>query len=85
MKITEVRLHKTEGQEPVKAFASIVLDGQFAVGRIRIVEGSQGLFIAMPSTKGKDGKWHDIAFPITGKLRSEIEATVLDKFFDSLE
>lgn len=80
LEITEVRLHKVNGQDPVKAYGSIVLNGQFAVGKMRIIESPKGLFVAMPSEKGKDGKYHDIAFPITGALRANIQDAVLDYY-----
>lgn len=85
MDITEIRLHKVEGQEPVKAFASIVLNNEFAVGKLRIIDGAKGLFVAMPSMKGSDDKYHDIAFPITGALRAKIQDRVLDYYLSETE
>ena len=80
MEITEVRLHKVEGQEPVKAFASVTLDDELVISKIRVIEGTKGYFAAMPSERGKDGKYHDITFPITGALRDKIQVAVMDKY-----
>ena len=80
MKITEVRIYKTSGEGPVKAFASVTIDGGFAVHGVRVIEGSKGAFIAFPSRKGKDGKWHDICHPISQDVRQAFSDAVLDAY-----
>ena len=63
MKITSVKVHKfnKEGSR-MKGIASVLLDDSFAVHDIRIIEGDNGLFIAMPSRKIATGGYRDIAF-----------------------
>lgn len=82
MDITEVRLHKVEGEEPVKAYASVTLDKQVVIGKIRLIDGDKGFFVAMPSDKGKDGRFHDVAFPITGELRAKMQDAVLKRYYE---
>lgn len=79
MKITDVRITKLEG-EKLKGFASITFDDCFVVKGVKIMLGSNGLFISMPSMKGKDNEYHDICFPITADTRKEIQDAVLSAF-----
>ena len=62
------------------AFASVKVNDAFVIDGIRVIAGEKGLFVAMPSTKGKDGKFHDIAFPITAEARKLLNETVLDSY-----
>lgn len=78
--ITDVRITKIEGDEKLRAFASIVLDGCFLVGDLRVVEGEDGYFVAMPSKRKRDGSFKDIAFPLNSEARDYIEKTVLTAF-----
>lgn len=80
MKVTEVRIFKVKDQDPVKAYASVTFDNEFVIGKVRLVDGSKGLFAAMPSEKGKDGKFHDVAFPLNGTLRKEINDAVVEAY-----
>ncbi len=80
MKITDVRIRKVEGQSRLRAIASITIDDAFAVHELRIIEGKEGLFVAMPSKEVGEGKFKDIAHPINVETRQMIEKAVLDKY-----
>lgn len=80
MEISDVRIRRLNGEGKVKAVASIVIDGEFVVRDIRVVEGSNGLFIAMPSRKLPDGEFLDIAHPITQGARDLIQQKVLEAY-----
>ncbi len=80
MTITDVRIRLIEGESRLKAIVSIVIDGAFAVHELRIIEGREGLFVAMPSKKIGEDKFKDIAHPINKETRTEIEKAVLDKY-----
>ncbi|MDF2880117.1 MAG: SpoVG2 [Clostridiaceae bacterium] len=80
MKITEVRLNKFEGDSKVKAFASVTFDNVFAVHDIKIVDGANGLFIAMPSRKTKDGEFKDIAHSTDKDFRKELTDALLEEY-----
>ena len=62
------------------AFASIAIDDLAAIRGVRVVNGSKGLFVAMPQSQDNDGKYRDVAFPLTGSLRKEISTAVLCEF-----
>jgi stage V sporulation protein G len=62
------------------AFASIAIDDLAAIRGIRVVDSEKGLFVSMPQSQDNTGLYHDIAFPLNGDLRKEINAVVLDEF-----
>lgn len=70
------------------ATASIVLDDAFVVRNLSVMNGSNGLFVSMPSQKGKDKegnvKYYDSAFPLNADLRSAINEAVLDAYAEKL-
>ena len=80
MKITDVRVRCIEGQNRLKAVASITIEGVFAVHELRIIEGREGLFVAMPSRQVSDGTFKDIAHPINVETRKMIEDAVIAKY-----
>ena len=86
MKITSVNVRKIEKEgSRMRGIASIVLDDSFAVHDIRIIEGDNGLFIAMPSRKASDGEYRDIAHPINSATRESIQNLILDKYKQEIE
>ncbi len=81
MKITSVNVRKINKESSrMKGIASILLDDCFAVHDIRIIEGDNGLFIAMPSRKTATGGYRDIAHPINPDTRSMFEKAILDAY-----
>ena len=81
MKITNVSIRKSDREDSrMKAIASVLLDDEFAVHDIRIIEGTKGLFIAMPSRKTSTGGFKDIAHPISQEVRSMFEREILDAY-----
>ena len=62
------------------AFASVGLDDVAAIRGIRVVNGEKGQFVSMPQSKDKDGKYHDVAFPLNGDLRRAISNGILSEF-----
>jgi len=80
MQITDVRIRKVENAGKLKAVASITFDEVFVVHDIKIIEGNEALFVAMPSVKNSAGEFKDIAHPIKTELREEISNKVLAKY-----
>ena len=81
MKITSVNVRKIEKEgSRMKGIASVLLDDSFAVHDIRIIEGDNGLFIAMPSKKTPNGGYRDIAHPINPEVRSMFEEAILKAY-----
>ena len=83
MDITEVRI-TLRNEEKLKAFASITFDDCFVVRGLKVINGSQGYFVSMPSRKRKDGSYQDVAHPINNDMRKRIEDKVLDAFENEL-
>ena len=79
VEISEVRI-TLRNEEKLKAFASITFDDCFVVRGLKVISGSQGYFVSMPSRKRKDGSYQDIAHPINNEMRKKIEDKVLDAF-----
>lgn len=84
MEITDVRIRKVSKEGKMKAIVSITLDGEFVVHDIKVIEGDQGLFIAMPSRKANDGEFRDIAHPITCSMRARVQEVILQVYEDAL-
>ncbi|AFS79382.1 stage V sporulation protein G [Gottschalkia acidurici 9a] len=80
MKITDVRVRKITEDGKMKAIISITFDDAFVVHDIKVIEGQEGLFVAMPSRKMTDGEFRDIAHPIKQEMRSIIEEAVLKEY-----
>ena len=81
MKITSVNVRKIEKEgSRMKGIASVLLDDMFAVHDIRIIDGDNGLFIAMPSRKTTTGGYRDIAHPINPEVRSMFEEAILEAY-----
>lgn len=81
MKITSVKVRKIEKEDSrMKGIASVVLDDCFAIKDIRIIQGEDKLFIAMPSRKYPDGEYRDVAHPINGETRKMFEDAIIEEY-----
>ena len=65
------------GDGNLRAFVDVTIENAFAIHGIRVVEGSKGLFVAMPSEKGRDGEYREIVHPVTKEAREELNRVVL--------
>lgn len=77
MEITDVRLRRVNTDGRMKAIASITFDNEFVVHDIRVIDGNNGMFVAMPSKRTPDGEFRDIAHPISSNTREKIQSIVL--------
>ena len=80
MKISEVNIRKVEGKERFKAWASITFDDSFRVHGLKVIQGKDGLFMAMPSRKLPNGEFIDTAYPLNQELRELIQERVLEEY-----
>ncbi|OYD06370.1 septation regulator SpoVG [Paludifilum halophilum] len=80
MEITDVRLRRVSREGRMRAIASITIDGEFVVHDIRVIDGNNGMFVAMPSKRRPDGEFRDIAHPISPDSREKIEVAVLEEY-----
>ncbi len=81
MNITEVRIRlvkKDEGK--LKAVASITIDNCFVIHDVKVIEGTDDYFIAMPSKKTPDGEFKDIVHPLNTETREQLKKIILDEF-----
>lgn len=80
MQITDVRIRKIATEGKMKAIVSVTFDNEFVVHDIKVIEGQNGLFIAMPSRKTPDGEFKDIAHPINTTTREKIQSAILAEY-----
>lgn len=81
MKITNVEIKKVEKEGlKLKGMANVTLDNCLAIHNVRIIEGSKGLFLAMPSKKDKEGKYVDMVHPINSETRKMFEEEIMTKY-----
>ncbi|NGQ96485.1 septation protein SpoVG [Brevibacillus sp. SYP-B805] len=80
MEVTDVRLRRVNTDGRMKAIASITIDHEFVVHDIRVIDGNNGMFVAMPSKRTPDGEFRDIAHPISSATREKIQAAVLAEY-----
>ncbi|OGQ14089.1 MAG: septation protein SpoVG [Deltaproteobacteria bacterium RIFCSPHIGHO2_02_FULL_40_11] len=82
MEITEVKVFPV-GEDKLKAYVTITLDNCFVVRDLKVIKGKNGLFVAMPSKKLKNGTFKDIAHPLNNETRDLIESKVLTQYKDT--
>lgn len=86
MEITSVKVRRFDREgSNVKGFASVVLDDEFVVNDIRIIEGEKGLFVAMPSKKKPAGGFSDICHPKSQEVRDKFDAAIIGEYKRILE
>ncbi|MFQ5842043.1 MAG: septation regulator SpoVG [Thermodesulfobacteriota bacterium] len=76
MEVTEVRVFPVD-EEKLRAYVTITIDNCFVVRDLKVIKGNNGLFVAMPSKKRKDGTFRDTAHPLNNETREMIESKVL--------
>ena len=84
MEITDIRIKKVASEGKMKAVASVTFDNAFAVHDVKVIEGPEKLFVAMPSRRTPDGGYRDIAHPINSDMRNMLESKVLAAY-DAIE
>ncbi len=85
MEITEVRIYLVDDNDKLKAFANVTFDNCFLVGGLRVISGSNGLFVSYPSRKLKNGTFKDIVHPLDNDTRKLIEDKVLEAYNQKLK
>lgn len=75
----EAKFYSLPTEGSVKGICNVTLNDEFTIKGVKVVEGSKGLFMAMPSYKSGD-EYKDICFPITKDGRQNLSKTVLDAY-----
>lgn len=73
-------MRKVLNDGKMKAIVSVTFDDSFVIHDVKVVEGQNGLFVAMPSRKTPDGEFRDIAHPITSSAREVVQSAVLEAY-----
>ena len=86
MKISDVRIRLVNKEDnKLKAVASMTIDECFVIHDIKVIEATEGAFIAMPSRKTNDGEYKDIAHPLNTETRENIKEAILTAYYDELK
>ena len=85
MNISDIKIRRISKDDKMKAVVSITFDSEFVVHDIKVIQGQEKLFVAMPSKKMPDGQYKDIAHPINPEMRNEIEQAILKSNNEFLE
>lgn len=85
MRITDVRIRKITDDDKMKAIVSITLDNEFVVHDIKIINGNNGMFIAMPSKRLPNGEFRDVAHPLTAEAREKVCDAIFNEYNRVLE
>lgn len=81
MKITDIRIRLMEKDDSrLKAVASVTIDDCIAIHDIKIVDGTDGYFVSMPSRKSSRGEYRDIVHPINNEARAELTNAVMEAY-----
>lgn len=80
MVITDIRVRKINSEGRMKAVVSVTFDDAFVIHDIKVIEGQEKLFIAMPSRKTPEGEFKDIAHPINAETRELLHSAILEKY-----
>ncbi len=85
MEVTDIRVKKFDKENRLKAIAAITIDDCFVVHELRVIDGKDGLFVAMPSRKMPNGEFKDVAHPINQETRDYIEGVVIKAYQELLD
>ncbi len=80
MDITDIRIRRVTADGKLKAYVTVTFDNCFVVHNVKVIEGKNGAFIAMPSRKTKTGEYKDVAHPINSEFRSRLQASILEAY-----
>ena len=80
MEITDIRIRKVAADGKLKAYVTVTFDDCFVVHNVKVIEGKNGAFIAMPSRKTKTGEYKDVAHPINSGFRAQLQSKILEAY-----
>lgn len=80
MKISNIKIRRIYQEGRLRALVSLTIDGEFAVHDIKIIDGPERIFVAMPSRRDEQGTFRDVCHPITASARKMLEESVLEAY-----
>ena len=85
MNITDIKIRKLQNEGRMRAVVSVTFDDAIVVHDIKVIEGPERYFLAMPSRKMPDGTYRDIMHPISGQVREQLEQAILKHYHTEME
>lgn len=85
MEITDIRVRKMTSDGKMKAIVSVTIDNMLVIHDIKVIEGVEKMFVAMPSRRNAEGEYKDIVHPITSQLRETLQNAILAKYEEALK
>lgn len=85
LRISEVKVRRVEEKEKFKAWVTLTFDNEFRIHGLKIIQGKDGLFVAMPSRKLPNGEFIDTAYPLDNELRETIQREVIAEYDNQLK
>lgn len=85
MDITDIRIRRVSADGKLRAYVTVTFDDCFVVHNVKVIEGKNGAFIAMPSRKTKTGEYKDVAHPINSDFRGALQTKILEEYEKALE
>ena len=80
----DVKIQSIRPEGTLRATATININDAFAIRGVKLMEGSKGLFVSMPSYKAGNGEYKDICFPCTSEARKEFDKAVIGAYEQAL-
>jgi stage V sporulation protein G len=80
VEITKVEIRPMRNEGNLKAFCSVIFDDVFIIHSVKVIQGKEHLFVAMPSREVKNGEFRDTAHPIDNEFRLKLEQAILEKY-----
>lgn len=84
MEISDIRIRKLYEENRLKALVSVTISGEIAIHDIKVIQGPQRLFVAMPSRRDENGLFRDIIHPITKTVRQQLEEAILAAYEEQI-
>ncbi|MCH5207600.1 MAG: SpoVG family protein [Oscillospiraceae bacterium] len=85
MEISDIKIRKTMHEGRLRAVVSITIDNAIAIHDIKLVQGDDRLFVAMPSRREDSGIFRDIIHPISSNVRDELEQKIVKAYEDYIQ
>ena len=80
MEITDIKIRKATAEGKLKAYVNVTFDDCFVVHNLKVIDGKDGAFIAMPSRKTQTGEYRDVAHPISPEFRAKMQEKILEAY-----
>ena len=84
MEVTEVKVFPVD-EDKLRAYVTITLDHCFVIRDLKVIKGTTGYFVSMPSKNRKDGTYKYIAHPINSETRQLLDVRVIQEYEQTMQ